>query len=217
MDKHHFCPINAPEIVVVPIVECHEPLVDLVFDYPDLCVDLTRAYAQSYSASVSQVRKTIADKLLLAQALLPDGVVFKIIEGYRPVTAQRRIFTEEVDRLASLHPDWTRERCVQETSVFVAPPIGVPPHSTGAAIDITLMTTDGVELDMGSNLNESYSEACFTDALVSYSSRFHRNLLIKVLQEQGFVNYPAEWWHWSYGDRYWAFVSGAPQALYGSI
>ena len=20
----------------------------------------------------------------------------------------------------------------------------------------------------------------------------------------GFVNFPAEWWHWSYGDREWA-------------
>jgi len=29
------------------------------------------------------------------------------------------------------------------------------------------------------------------------------------------VNYPTEWWHWSYGDRYWAFVTGAPHALYG--
>jgi hypothetical protein len=23
-----------------------------------------------------------------------------------------------------------------------------------------------------------------------------------------------EWWHWSYGDRYWAVVTGAPAALY---
>jgi D-alanyl-D-alanine dipeptidase len=26
----------------------------------------------------------------------------------------------------------------------------------------------------------------------------------------GFVNYPPEWWHWSYGDKYWAFISGRP-------
>jgi D-alanyl-D-alanine dipeptidase len=31
------------------------------------------------------------------------------------------------------------------------------------------------------------------------------------------VNYPTEWWHWSYGDRYWALMTGAPAALYGPV
>ena len=33
----------------------------------------------------------------------------------------------------------------------------------------------------------------------------------------GLVNYPTEWWHWSYGDRYWALISGADAALYGPV
>jgi D-alanyl-D-alanine dipeptidase len=28
---------------------------------------------------------------------------------------------------------------------------------------------------------------------------------------------PTEWWHWSYGDRYWALMTGAPAALYGPV
>ncbi|MEK8108013.1 hypothetical protein NKG94_28990 [Micromonospora sp. M12] len=31
------------------------------------------------------------------------------------------------------------------------------------------------------------------------------------------VNYPTEWWHWSYGDRYWALMTGAPQTRYGPV
>jgi zinc D-Ala-D-Ala dipeptidase len=31
------------------------------------------------------------------------------------------------------------------------------------------------------------------------------------------VNYPTEWWHWSYGDRYWAVMTDAPAALYGPV
>jgi len=27
----------------------------------------------------------------------------------------------------------------------------------------------------------------------------------------------AEWWHWSYADRYWALAAGAPAALYGPV
>ena len=33
----------------------------------------------------------------------------------------------------------------------------------------------------------------------------------------GLVNYPTEWWHWSYGERYWAFSAGADHAVYGPI
>ena len=36
-------------------------------------------------------------------------------------------------------------------------------------------------------------------------------------QECGTMNYPTEWWHWSYGDRYWALLTGAPAALYGPV
>jgi len=43
----------------------------------------------------------------------------------------------------------------------------------------------------------------------------NRKTLTAALTNAGLVNYPTEWWHWSYGDRYWAFVTGAPHALYG--
>jgi len=35
----------------------------------------------------------------------------------------------------------------------------------------------------------------------------HRNV-VPVLSAAGLVNYPAEWWHWSYGDQYLAFQAG---------
>ncbi|MEU3710149.1 M15 family metallopeptidase [Streptomyces catenulae] len=34
------------------------------------------------------------------------------------------------------------------------------------------------------------------------AARAHRRLLACALRGAGFVNYPTEWWHWSYGDRY---------------
>ncbi|MDT7587682.1 MAG: zinc D-Ala-D-Ala dipeptidase, partial [Pseudonocardiales bacterium] len=36
-----------------------------------------------------------------------------------------------------------------------------------------------------------------------------------ALHSVGFVNYPTEWWHWSYGDRYWAIKTTAAAAIYG--
>jgi D-alanyl-D-alanine dipeptidase len=36
------------------------------------------------------------------------------------------------------------------------------------------------------------------------------------LEKVDFINYPGEWWHWSYGDKYWAFIKGK-DAIYNQI
>ena len=48
-------------------------------------------------------------------------------------------------------------------------------------------------------------------------ARANRDLLASCLVAAGLVNYPTEWWHWSYGDRYWAFSTGSTAALYGPV
>ena len=44
----------------------------------------------------------------------------------------------------------------------------------------------------------------------------NRDLLKRIMSEAGFVNYPYEWWHWSYGDKYWGYVRGE-DAMFGEI
>ena len=59
--------------------------------------------------------------------------------------------------------------------------------------------------------------ATFTRASNIHSqAKENRALLIDVMEKAGFINYPTEWWHWSYGDKYWAFMTGASHALYSS-
>ena len=63
---------------------------------------------------------------------------------------------------------------------------------------------------------EQSDGACYTEAVnITDEARSHRALLGGALTASGLVNYPTEWWHWSYGDRYWALTTGAPHALYG--
>jgi D-alanyl-D-alanine dipeptidase len=55
-----------------------------------------------------------------------------------------------------------------------------------------------------------------TDARgLGQEARQNRILLLEAMESTGFVNYPHEWWHFSYGDRYWAYVKGQPAAIYG--
>lgn len=49
------------------------------------------------------------------------------------------------------------------------------------------------------------------------AARERRELMAKVLSGAGLVNYPTEWWHWTYRDRYWALMTDAPAALYGPV
>ena len=106
------------------------------------------------------------------------------------------------------------------TSRFVAP-IEVAPHVAGAAVDLTLVDASGDELDLGTPIDatpEESADACyFASPAISSAARANRAVLAEALEAAGLVNYPTEWWHWSYGDRYWALVTGAPAARYGPV
>jgi D-alanyl-D-alanine dipeptidase len=105
------------------------------------------------------------------------------------------------------------------SSRFVAP-LAVAPHVAGAAVDVTLVDASGAELWMGTEIDatpEDSDGACFFAAPVDSVARRNRTLLADALSGAGLVNYPTEWWHWSYGDRYWALLTGADHALYGPV
>lgn len=94
------------------------------------------------------------------------------------------------------------------------------PHPAGAAVDLTLWADDA-ELDLGTPVNSTpalSAGACFTAAAnIADGARHWRNTLGEALSAVGLINYPPGWWHWSYGDRYWAAVTKAPSALYGPL
>lgn len=45
----------------------------------------------------------------------------------------------------------------------------------------------------------------------------NRQLLVDVMTSAGFVNYGHDWWHYSYGDRYWAYATGSDTAIYSGL
>lgn len=207
--------LSDPSVAAVPVQECGEALVDL--HERGLLMD-ARKWRDSAGAG-GQVRTGVLKRLLQAQAALPRGVRLLLIEGYRPPALQQRYFSEYRQRLQTAQPGWTDRQLDVEVSKYVSPP-AVAPHTCGAAIDLTLWA-DGAELDLGTPANASpldSENACFTAAEnISSKARERRNLLIDALSCVELVNYPSEWWHWSYGDRYWAVATGTPAAVYGPL
>lgn len=205
-----------PRVAAIPVREAGEELLD-VRDCEMLLVSPFRA---DEAGAFAHVRMEVLDRLVTADAALPDGLRLLIIEGYRPPAVQRRYFQEYRQVLRDANPDWSEDRLHLATSRYVSPP-EIAPHSAGAAVDLTLCTADGLELDLGSAVNATPEEsagACYTGhADLSAEAKHYRAVLTTSLTEAGFINYPTEWWHWSYGDRYWALATGAPVGLYGSL
>ena len=165
------------------------------------------------------VRKGLATRLTQARATLPTGIDLRVVEGHRSIESQQGIIDEYAGELRELHPDADEPEITRLYSRFVAP-IAVAPHVAGAAVDLTLVDRDGVDLWMGTVVDatpEQSDGACFFDADVDPEARRNRTILADAMRSAGLVNYPTEWWHWSYGDRYWALLTGADHALYGPV
>ncbi|MGB9376213.1 MAG: M15 family metallopeptidase [Mycobacteriales bacterium] len=208
--------ISDPAVTAIPAVDCGEPLAD-VRERPTLRLDHRKADPQG---AFAKLRAGILDRLVLAQGRLPAGVHLLIVEGYRPMALQQGYFEEYAAHLQQLHPQHSAADIAQLASRYISPP-RVAPHPAGAAVDLTLCTADGDELDLGTPVNASPEEsdgACYFAApQVVGPARTNRDLIATALSGVGLVNYPTEWWHWSYGDRYWAFVTRAERAVYDVV
>ena len=208
--------LSDPRVAAVPSRDDGDPLVD-VREVPALRLDERAADPEG---AYARLRSGLAERLEDAQRKLPDGLRLLIVEGYRPYAAQQAIFTGYRNELRRLNPSWPATRLLVETSKFVSP-VEVAPHSTGGAVDLTLCTPDGIELDMGTPLDATpvaSDNACFTAAPnITAAAKRNRRILIDALTSVGLVNYPTEWWHWSFGDRYWALTTNAAHAKYGPL
>jgi zinc D-Ala-D-Ala dipeptidase len=166
------------------------------------------------------VREGVAERLAPARRMLAAEGTLVVHEGFRRLERQRHLFSAYLAELRQLHPHAVEEELRTLCSRFVAP-VDVAPHVAGAAIDVSLIGHDGTPIDLGTAIDaspESSRGACYFAASgIGDEARRSRDVLAEALCASGFVNYPTEWWHWSYGDRFWAYVVGSPVAIYGPV
>lgn len=168
------------------------------------------------------LRKAVAEKLLQAAAFLPEGYAFKIFDAWRPYEVQKSLYDEYFDKLKASNPTYTEEQLHESAKTFVSFPDKTKRfayvHSSGGAVDLTIVDEKGMELDMGTPFDD-FSPLSATYALEESAdllAKKNRRLLYHAMKKAGFTNYPSEWWHYDYGDIFWGAMTGCP-VKYSSV
>lgn len=223
----------------IPIEDCHEPLLPIpthifALTDPHPYQQLGAPYGQQ---SPYRLRVSVLTALHEAQDWLQQQKPqwrIQIFDAYRPIAVQAFMVQYTLDQLyQQRYPDQTeltaRQRAdlMAEVAQFWAIPSDdprtPPPHSTGAAIDISLVDAEGHPVPMGSPIDE-ISERSWPDHFAHQTDpdaqRFHhhRTLLHQAMATAGFCRHPQEWWHFSLGDQLWAWLQPPNQpkvARYG--
>lgn len=220
--------IAAREVLDIPIKENHEKLVD-VRDIPEILTD-EYYVANSINAKHKEhtfVRENVAKLLVAAQKKMPKSWNIKLFEGHRSLKFQKILFDELYAVKKKEFPNLSHENIFLKTIEVVSPidnldgSKNIPPHSTGAAVDISIVDDTGNPVPMGLFPEEDLTQD--TETFETNSTKVpivvqeQRRNLCEIMQNVGFVNYPYEWWHYSYGDRYWAYVTNSDFAVYDLI
>jgi zinc D-Ala-D-Ala dipeptidase len=200
-----------------PLVAIPSPEFDLVTPHPYAVLG-----APYGDKSPFYVRSGVLDRLRQAQKTLQTlkpGWRIQIFDAYRPVAVQQFMvdytFGQVVrDRgwdLQTLTPEQHQDALAQVYQFWAVPnmnPATPPPHSTGAAIDITLVDSDGQVINMGSEIDEisvrSYPDHFIGNAEFECFDQ-NRQVLNVVMRSAGFARHYHEWWHFSWGDQLWAW------------
>ena len=211
----------------IPILECRDPLVPIPLS--KFAVESPHAYeklnAPYGERSPYYLRQGVLNALIAAQTNLQQqhpGWHIQIFDAYRPVAVQQFMvdyaFAELVQiqglNIAELTAEQRQVILEQVDQFWAMPspnPATPPPHSTGAAVDVTLVDETGKTVDMGSPIDEISARShphYFAQSTNPIEQQYHthRQLLSDIMRSTGFQRHPNEWWHFSLGDQMWAWL-----------
>ena len=228
-------PVTEKPWRAVAITDCGEPLVPLPGDLPRVTPHPYVRLGAPYPAGRDpwRLRLAVALRLLRARSVLQatrPGWDLQIFDAWRPVAVQafmvEHSFRTEwacASPSRQADPAWRRHVEQQVGRLWAVPsrdPRTPPPHSTGAAVDLTLVDASGKPVPMGSAIDalgpESHPEHFARDPRQA-TAHHNRLRLGQAMLAAGFVMHPWEWWHFSYGDQLWAWQTGQVAARYGAI
>jgi D-alanyl-D-alanine dipeptidase len=203
----------------VNVNENNEYFVNLNYIHKRIIVDNSMNQIANKSKCFCFCRKTIAELLAKSLKYLPNSISYFVKEAYRPLSIQRMSVKYIHEKYKIQYKNLDENNLLRKVYEYVAPE-NTAPHPTGGAIDLVLIDNNGKELNMGTKYNaepmNTQNKTYTYSKLLTKEEIMNRKILIHALEKVDFVNYPSEWWHWSYGDKYWAFIR-EKDAIYNQI
>ena len=165
-------------------------IVDMKEVNPHIIVDMKYATENNfakkrlYDSNDCFLRKSTAIKLDAVQKELETmNLGLKVWDCYRPLAVQRTLW--------AILPD---ER-------YVADPRTGSRHNRASSVDVTLVDSEGKELQMPTGFDDFSPRAHHHYQDLPDQAIRNRQLLKGVMEKAGFVSLPEEWWH--YDDDKW--------------
>lgn len=167
-------------------------LADLKMLDPDIAVELRYATKNNFTGqqiypgdSKALLRRETALKLIKANEIFKkDGYTIKIWDAYRPLSAQQILWD---------HSPGTG---------FVSNPKNGSKHNRGASVDMTLIDSNGNELEMPTGFDDFTEKAGRKYTGHTQTAKKNMDYMTGVMQQCGFKGISHEWWH--YDDLDWA-------------
>jgi serine beta-lactamase-like protein LACTB len=139
-----------------------------------------------YTSAKAYMQKPAAEALGRVHAKLKEqGYGLLVFDAYRPWHVTKMFWDATPEKFHN----------------FVADPSKGSRHNRGCAVDLTLYDlATGKVVEMVSGYDE-FSDRAFPDYMGGTSrQRWHRDLLRRAMQAEGFSVYEEEWWHFDYKD-----------------
>ncbi len=136
--------------------------------------------AKVYDCAECYTRVKTAKALLKANAEFKEnGVKIKFYDCYRPNDVQYKMWE------------------IVPNPQYVANPKKGSIHNKGGAVDITLVTLNGEELDMGTDFDFFGKRAYHDNLNLPREILDNRKLLKETMERHGFWSIRTEWWHYN--------------------
>ncbi len=165
-------------------------IVDIKQINPHIIVDMKYATEDNftkrrlYDSNTCFLRKSTAAKLNKVQKELETmNLGLKVWDCYRPLAVQR-VFWQ-------ILPD----------EQYVANPKKGSRHNRASAVDVTLVDSQGKELQMPTGFDDFSPRAHHGCQNLPDQAIRNRELLKSLMEKAGFIPLPEEWWH--YDDQKW--------------
>ena len=190
----------------ISVTENNDPMVQLLADE-----SLVNTDGNAYFG-----RQGMIERLLkVAKKVSEKGLRLYIYQIYRSPETQTNRRNELYEQLKQKYPDYDETEILRLLNIGIARVGGG--HQTGGAVDLGLCDSQGRELDMGTQYLEHNQRTKTRCKSLTEEQRRNRGILVDAMQRAGFMNYPAEWWHFSYGDKMWAAYCEKKTALYDVV